>query len=46
MGDRAATAMASDGEVFMSSVDMMKAVRFQALIAISQNLCLIFFWHK
>lgn len=27
MGDRAATAMASDGEVFMSSVDMMKAER-------------------
>lgn len=32
MGDRAATAMASDGEVFMSSVDMMKAVSFQALM--------------
>lgn len=28
MGDRAATAMASDGEVYMSLVDMMKAVSF------------------
>jgi len=26
MGDRAATAMAPDGEVCMTSVDMMKAV--------------------
>ena len=32
MGDRAATAMASDAEVYMSSVDMMKAVSFQVLM--------------